>query len=176
MKLIFGLGNPDQEYAKTRHNIGFMVLDELAQDQKWNDSKKAMAQYLKTVINNQPVELLKPQTYMNRSGLSVAHAMRHHNLQPDDLIVIHDDKDLPLGKIKVQANVSSAGHNGVQSIIDNLKTKNFTRIRIGIASDNPKKMSDTGKFVLGRFGWLEKTKVKKIIASTIEKIEELVGQ
>jgi len=174
MKLIIGLGNPGKQYAKTRHNIGWQVLDSLAGDDQWSESKKIKAQYLKNKINGIEAELLKPLTFMNESGQAVAYAVKNHNLTADDIIVVHDDKDLPLGKIKVQTNSSSAGHNGVQSIIDHLKTQNFNRIRIGIASDNPKKMADTSKFVLNRFGILEKSKVKQAVQQAVDEIIKLI--
>ena len=163
MKLIVGLGNPGKQYEKTRHNIGFMALDQLAGQEKWSEDKNGRALYLKTAISGQAVHLLKPQTFMNESGVAVAGAIKNHNLAAADTIIIHDDKDLPLGKIKIQAGAGAAGHNGVQSIINHLKTKDFIRIRIGIASDNPKKMTNTTKFVLQKFGLLEKNKVSAAI-------------
>ena len=111
---------------------------------------------------------------MNNWGRAVADALKNRNLTFQDIIVIHDDKDLLLGKIKVQTGASSAGHNGVQSIIDHLKTKDFARIRVGVASVNPKKMSDTSKFVLNRFSFLEKGEVKKAIEEAAEEIGKLV--
>ena len=174
MKLIVGLGNPGKAYQKTRHNIGWQVLDYLTGKEKWLENKKAPAFYFKTEINNQKVELFKPTTFMNESGRAVAYAFKKHNLNFDDLIVVHDDKDLPLGKIKVQSGSGSAGHNGVQSIIDRLKTRDFTRVRIGIASDNPGKMTDTSKFVLSGFSLLEKGKLKQVIAEAAEEIKKLI--
>ncbi len=174
MKLIVGLGNPGKQYEKTRHNIGFMVLDTLANNETWNQSKKAKGLFIKTKINDIEVELIKPQTFMNESGFTVAYALNKHNLDSKDLIVIHDDKYLLLGDYKIQTNRSSAGHNGVESIIHHLKTQDFTRIRIGIASDNPHKMSDTSKFVLNRFNIFEKRKVKDIIIKVIEEINILL--
>jgi len=174
MKLIIGLGNPGKEYAKTRHNIGWQVLDLLAGEDKWSASKKVKAEYLKKEVNGKEVELFKPLTFMNNSGLAVAAALKNRNLTFQDIIVIHDDKDLPLGRIKVQKGSSSAGHNGVQSIIDHLKTKDFARIRVGVASNNPKKMSDTSKFVLNRFSFLEKGRVKQAIEEVAGEIEKLV--
>ncbi|OIO46044.1 MAG: aminoacyl-tRNA hydrolase [Parcubacteria group bacterium CG1_02_37_51] len=174
MKLLIGLGNPGKQYDQTRHNIGFMVLDNLAGKNKWHTSKKANALYLWQEIADQEVELFKPQTFMNASGLAVALAMKKHNLEPKDIIVIHDDKDLLLGDIRTQTDRSAAGHNGIKSIIEHLGTQDFTRIRIGIASDNPRKMSDTSKFVLNRFGMFEKMKVKKAIDQAIEEIKKLI--
>ena len=174
MKLIIGLGNPGKQYAKTRHNIGWQVLDSLAGKNKWSESKKAKAEYIKKEIDGTLVELLKPLTFMNESGQAVAYAVKKHSIATSDIIVVHDDKDLPLGKIKIQSDSSSAGHNGVQSIMDHLKTQSFTRVRMGIASDNLKKMADTSKFVLNRFGFLEKGKVKQAVQQAVEEIKKLL--
>lgn len=183
MKLIVGLGNPGKKYIKTRHNIGWLILDELVNQEQlltnnqnhWQESKKAKALYLKTEINGQSVELLKPQTGMNDSGCSVAQAIKNHNLNiQTDIIVIHDDKDIALGKIKIQLNRSSAGHKGIQSIIQQIGTQNFTRLRVGIASDNPNQMKETNKFVLSKFGLLEKKKLKQTINEAVEKIRQLI--
>ena len=184
MKLIVGLGNPGKQYEKTRHNIGFMVLDKLALfdsktrqtgNETWSTSKKSKAQYLIKKIAEQNIELLKPQTFMNESGSAVAYAIKNNNLSVADIIVVHDDKDLPLGKIKIQARSSAAGHNGVQSIINHLKTNDFVRIRVGIASDNPIKMNDTSKFVLHKFGFLEKKKVNEVTNQTAEAVISLLN-
>jgi len=183
MKLIVGLGNPGKKYSKTRHNIGWLVLDELAKriqpstnDQNyWQESKKTKAQYLKTKINGQLVELLKPQTFMNNSGYAVAQVVKNHDLNiKTDIIIIHDDKDIALGKIKIQSARSSAGHKGVQSIIDQLGTQNFIRVRVGVASDNQNQMKKTDKFVLSKFGLLEKKKVKQAMDEAAKKITGLL--
>ncbi|MFH1291814.1 MAG: aminoacyl-tRNA hydrolase [bacterium] len=173
MKIIIGLGNPGAKYAKTRHNVGWMILDELS-DGKWHESKKSKAMYLKTEIDGEQVELIKPLTFMNNSGHSVSHTIKNHNLKLDkDLIVIHDDKDIELGKIKVQADRSSAGHKGVQSIIQQLGTQNFIRVRVGIANKKSLTQS-TDKFVLKKFGWLEKTKLKQTIDQAVLEIKKLL--
>jgi peptidyl-tRNA hydrolase, PTH1 family len=174
MKLLIGLGNPGKKYDKTRHNIGFMVLDTLAGKNKWNISKKSNSLYAWLEVDYKEVELFKPQTFMNESGRAVAYAMKNHNLEAKNIIVIHDDKDLPLGEVKVQSDRGAAGHNGIKSIIKHLGTKEFTRVRVGIASDNPRKMSDTSKFVLNRFGMFEKKKVKEVINQAIEEIKKLI--
>jgi len=152
MILIVGLGNPDKKYEKTRHNIGFRVIDEL--------EKK---------ISDKNILLFKPQTYMNDSGKTVKSLIAYRKLPIANLWVIHDDIDLPLGTIRVSQNVSSAGHKGVQSIIDELKTKNFTRIRIGI---NPKSVVDTERYVLEKFSKEEERIVEKVIKKVIEIIKE----
>ena len=173
MKLIVGLGNPEKKYEKTRHNVGWMVLDALAENQNWQESKKAHALYQKMEISGHAVELIKPTTYMNNSGEAVAYAQKKHNLEADDIIVVHDDKDIPLGTVKVQKERGNAGHNGVRSIVEHLKSNAFTRIRVGTASENKRKMEDTTKFVLGRFGILEKGMLRQAIETAIHKINEL---
>lgn len=182
MKLIVGLGNPDKKYALTRHNVGWMFLNFLAGSEGWQNSKKAQALYFKTEINKKRVELLKPTTYMNDSGISVAYALKNHNLTPANLIVIHDDKDIPLGKTKIQTNRGSAGHNGVQSIIDHLGTKDFLRIRVGVApapandeeANLPKKIGDTATFVLHNFSKAEQKILQTIFTNINEEIKKLV--
>lgn len=181
MKIIVGLGNPDKKYAKTRHNIGWMVLDEFAnqlkkyeEGLKWNESKKARALYLKTKLDNNKIELLKPLTYMNESGIAVSYVIRKHEIDiTKELIVVHDDKDIELGVVKVQRDRSAAGHNGVKSIIQHLKTQNFTRIRVGVANSRTSK-TDTANFVLKRFGFFEKNKLQQAIMASIEEIYSLL--
>lgn len=167
MKLIVGLGNPGKEYENTRHNIGWIILDTLAEGEKWQDSKKAHAFFIK----KDNFEMIKPTTFMNNSGLAVAYALKKLNLNPEEMVVIHDDKDLPFGEYKIQKDRGSAGHNGVQSIMDHLGTKNFTRVRIGIAKEN---MGDTADFVLAKFSKEEKKTMEQIITKIIEEIKKIV--
>lgn len=179
MYLIAGLGNPGKQYEKSRHNVGFLVLDQLAADlsgkkTKWNASAKAKSQYLKTEIANQPVELLKPQTFMNNSGAAVAYAAKNHNLGAAHIIIVHDDLDLPLGEFKIQKNRGAAGHNGVQSVIDRLGTRDFIRVRIGIAS--PAAAKTNADFVLAKFSKTEMEKLKKPIAEAVEAIKMLATE
>jgi len=154
MKLIVGLGNPGSKYEKTRHNIGFMVIDFLIQSKQF-DSKK--------------IKLIKPQTMMNNSGQEVKSIADYYKIPAQDILVIHDDIDLPLGQIKIQQNRSSAGHKGVQSIIDSLGTKDFIRMRIGI---RPEELTiDTEKFVIQKFTPQE----QKIIDKEIKGIAALIA-
>lgn len=133
MKLIIGLGNPGADYADTRHNIGFMVVDKLArelgtQTPQWQEEEKFNAMTVK--IGD--VMLIKPISFMNRSGEVVAKIMRYYKLTPADIWVIHDDLDLPIGKIRIREKGSSAGHNGVKSMIEQLHSDSFVRFRLGI--------------------------------------------
>lgn len=181
MKLIIGLGNPGKQYMKTRHNVGFTATEALHdaltayRPSAWELSKKFNAEISGCTIGTEKILLAKPMTFMNDSGIAVSLIAHFYKIPPRDLIVLHDDKDILLGEIKVQTNRGSAGHNGVQSIIDHTGTENFTRIRIGIKSDNEKKMTDAAKFVLGKFGLLERKKVEGIIERVIEEVKRLIN-
>lgn len=173
MLLIVGPGNPGKEYEKTRHNAGFMVLDKLRSDLElgdWTDSKKFHAEMAEGKINKEKILLFKPQTFMNNSGQAVVAAAKFYKIKPTDIWVIHDDLDIPLGKIKIQRNRSAAGHHGVQSIIDALGTQDFVRFRIGIAPAKPPKTSGAD-FVLSKFSPTEATILKKTMTSVIEAIQ-----
>lgn len=146
MKLIIGLGNPGKEYECTRHNVGFMVIDNYVGDVKWKE--KFQADYYETLINNEKIIFIKPLTYMNLSGNSVVQFVNYYNVDIKDILVIHDDLDLNLGRFKLKINSSSGGHNGIKSIISNLNSNGFLRLKVGIAND---KSIDTKDFVLGRF-------------------------
>lgn len=180
MKLIVGLGNPGKKYTKTRHNVGFMAVDvllmKLDDSVKWKLSKKFNAEVAEVTIKDEKIILAKPMTFMNRSGEAVGLIMHYYKINPEDLIVIHDDKDLHLGKYKIQANRGDAGHNGVKSIIEHISTKKFNRIRIGIAAENEKKMEDTPKFVLGKFGLRERKSVKEMFIKLIPELETLISK
>jgi len=175
MKLIIGLGNPGQKYQNTKHNAGFRAIDFLAEkmiskNPKWNDNSKGKLQYLKTEINGETIELIKPQGFMNNSGFSVNYAYKNHNFQPEDVFVIYDDIDIDLGNIKVGFFESAGGHNGLKSIIQNLGFNNFLRFRIGIKTPLLEKIP-ADKYVLSRFSLFDKLKFKKAIHQTGEAIE-----
>jgi PTH1 family peptidyl-tRNA hydrolase len=133
MKLIVGLGNPGKEYFASRHNVGFLCLNYLARLYKISfDKKQSRARVGQGLIAENEVLLAKPQTYMNASGQAVALLLQRYKLGPEDLIIIHDDIDLPLGKIRIRQGSSSGGHKGAQSIIDILGSRDFIRIRVGV--------------------------------------------
>jgi len=174
MKLIIGLGNPGKKYEGTRHNTGAMALAEFLSENtppfaKWKENKKLKSALAKGEINDEEIILALPLTYMNESGEAVRLLASYYKLAPSDLIVIHDDLDLPLGKIRLSRQGSSAGHRGVQSIIDRLKAKDFVRIRIGILT-NEKKKIPTEKYVLQRFSPAEKPLLAEAIKKTLEAI------
>jgi PTH1 family peptidyl-tRNA hydrolase len=150
MKLIVGLGNPGLKYQKTRHNIGFMFLDEIARDLKleFTLNKQLKSLVANTTINGEKIIFIKPQTFMNLSGEAVLAVVNYYKLDVDNILVVYDDLDLPVGKIRIRKNGSSGGHKGMNNIIELLKTTEIKRIRIGIM--NTSKI-DTVDYVLGRF-------------------------
>ena len=168
MKLIIGLGNPGKEYEKTRHNIGFAVIEgfgvQVLGFSDWKLDKKSKAEIAKSEIDGEKVILAKPQTFMNNSGDSIKILTKTYNLKPNNLFIVHDDLDLPLGTMRLSFGSGSAGHNGVQSIIDSLGTKNFWRLRIGIGPQKGKSES----FVLKRFLKEEQKTLKEVIDRTSE--------
>ena len=149
MKLIVGLGNPGKEYEKTRHNIGFMVLDKIAGKYKVSFSKnKFKGLYGEFSLDGEKIILLKPQKYMNLSGEVIGEFLRFFKISNNDLLIFHDDLDLPLGKIRIRPTGSSGGHNGLKDIEKNIGTKDYPRVKVGIAND---KNIDTKDYVLGKF-------------------------
>ena len=133
MKLIAGLGNPGRKYDQTKHNTGFMALDHyLEKNDLTLDKDKFDGLWTKQKINGEDVIFLEPQTFMNDSGKSIAQVANFFKIKPEDILVIHDDMDMPIGKIRIRANGKSGGHNGIKSIMACLGTNNFNRLKIGI--------------------------------------------
>lgn len=159
MKLIVGLGNPGKEYENTRHNIGFNVIDlYLKKNNLKLDKDKFNGKYTKTSIHDEDVILLEPQTFMNLSGDSVRKVMDFYKINIDDILVIQDDLDMEVGKIKLKEKSSSGGHNGIKDIEQKLGTNNFKRLKVGISND---KTRDTKDYVLGKFSKEEKEILEK---------------
>ena len=151
MYLIAGLGNPTREYDKTRHNVGFSVIDVLAD--KYNidvSDRKHKALCGKGVIEGEKVLLLKPQTFMNLSGESIREAIDYYKIDPEDIIVIYDDISLEPGQLRIRLKGSAGGHNGIKNIIAHLGTQEFPRIKVGVGAKPPK--MDLADYVLSRFG------------------------
>ncbi len=177
MILIVGLGNPGKEYQNTRHNVGWLVLDTIADcrlqtaDLNWKTDKRIQAGILKVTIAGKDALLVKPQTFMNNSGIAVKTIC---NLKSaiSNLIVVHDDIDLAFGTIRVSHDSASAGHKGVQSIIDHLGTKNFWRVRIGIRPSL--KSIDTPDFVLNKFSKEEQKLLPNILQNVVTIIDEMI--
>jgi PTH1 family peptidyl-tRNA hydrolase len=173
MKLIVGLGNPGRSYASNRHNIGFNCLSYFARAQGIKlDKKQGLARIGTGVAAGKKVVLARPQTFMNQSGQSVSRLLRKFKVNPQDMLVIHDDLDLPQAKIRISSGSGSGGHKGINSIIAELGTKDFTRIRVGIgrpAKPNPTE-DDIIAFVLSDFTPQE----RKAISLVIPKVSEAV--
>lgn len=173
MKVIVGLGNITREYEKTRHNAGFMAVNKIADFYSFNGFEikdKFEAEIAAGIIRDKKTILVKPQTYMNASGRAVQKIVDFYRIKPKDLIVIHDDLDIMLGNLRLAFGRSSAGHKGVQSIIDCLGTKDFNRIRIGIQISDRK--IPTEKFVLAAFSKKEMAAVSAVIDGLPETIEK----
>ena len=163
MKLIVGLGNPGIEYQFTPHNLGFLTVDRIANDCGVEvRNRQCRAVTARTVIGKEEVVLAKPETFMNLSGMAVRELVAKHEAEPEsDLIVIHDELDFRWGTLRIQRGRSSAGHNGVESIIAALGTKNFLRIRIGVAPE--RKVDDGEKYLLSPMRKAELKVVDQII-------------
>ncbi|MBU1076147.1 MAG: aminoacyl-tRNA hydrolase [Spirochaetes bacterium] len=164
--LIVGLGNPTDRYYLTRHNVGFLSIDLISDHYDIPVTKKYKKSVMGTgALSGNRIFLMKPLTYMNLSGTVIRSAFAKHRISPEKLIIIYDDIDLPLGKIRIRKDGGSAGHKGLQSILENLQNKNFIRIRIGIHSDR-KGSIPTEEFVLRKFDPEE----MKIITQSLKKI------
>ncbi len=180
MKLIVGLGNPGEKYQDTRHNVGFMVVDKLAHelggvDIRWEPSIKHRA----STARAGEVMLMKPETFMNASGVAVKSIAEFYNITPEDIWVVQDDLDLPLGKIRIRVGGASAGHHGINSIIQELGSDKFVRIRLGIGrgksgsgivADRKLHQSSVIQFVLSRFGRSEAGEFKHLVAHGVEAV------
>lgn len=148
MYLIVGLGNPEQDYSKTRHNMGFNAVNKISKKYEIEITKKKFdSLYGEGIIENEKVILLKPQTYMNLSGKAIIQVINFYKIPIENICVIYDDIDIEIGKIKIRKKGSSGSHNGMKSVIEELKTEEFARIRIGIGK--PKFKDDIINYVIG---------------------------
>ena len=171
MKLIVGLGNKGNEYNNTRHNVGFMVVDNYVNKNNLTYKSKLDGLYAETVINSEKVIFLKPQNYINLSGDVISKYIKYFKIDIKDILIIHDDMDLELGTFKIRYKGGSAGHNGLKNIESNLKTNEYKRIKIGISKNNIDKID----YVLGKFNSLELSKINKVIDITYNIIEDFVS-
>lgn len=180
MKLIVGLGNPGKRYVNNRHNVGFRCINYFARKHGIRLSYRRSRSRLGIgTVEGTKVILAKPGTYMNASGEAVAALMRHYKLSPEDLLVIYDDLDLPLGKIRIRERGSSGGHKGMRSIISCLGRQEFPRIRIGISAqesetENFSDTNDTIHYVLGDFTGEEKAIIRKTCSAVAEAIHCII--
>ena len=171
-ELIVGLGNPEPKYDRTRHNIGFAAVDELAKiwQMPLTENKRFQGQFAEGVaLGGRKVRLLKPLTYMNRSGQSVRAVTDWYKLQPQSVLVIYDDMDLPVGRLRMRLSGSAGGHNGMKSIIAHLGGKEFPRLRIGISKSDGEK--GTVSHVLGKFAPEESKTIEEILYISVKAIE-----
>ncbi len=167
MKLVVGLGNPGKKFAFTRHNVGFMVVEEILKDYSASSRFDKKSESIVYSLDKDRI-VVKPQTFMNLSGRSVSGIVNFYKIPLENLLVVHDDVDLEFGEIKHQASHGSAGHNGVQSIIDNLGSNEFQRVRVGIGKpENPN--IKTEDWVLQRFSEPEDQ-----VGSLVQKASEIV--
>ncbi|MBI3752578.1 MAG: aminoacyl-tRNA hydrolase [Deltaproteobacteria bacterium] len=182
--LIIGLGNPGTKYKDTRHNIGFMAIDSLAEANSIKLNKKDFESlWGKGSIKDKEVILLKPQTYMNLSGEAVQAVSDYFDIEPKDILVIYDDIDLELGMMRIRLSGGSGGHNGMESIIEHLGTNDFPRIRLGIGRPDIKKLKvksqkskvDVAEYVLNPFDPEEKTILKPMLEKTKEAVDVIVN-
>ncbi len=169
--LIVGLGNPGREYSKTRHNAGFLLVEDLAEEWRadWKPEKRFQARVAKIERSGRRIFLCKPQTFMNASGEAVGALVRFYDVPPKNLLVVVDDADLPLGTIRLRKDGSSGGHHGLESIERHLGTRNFARLKIGIGrAEGAREITD---HVLGKFRADEKQLVEKVLESASGQVE-----
>lgn len=165
IRLIVGLGNPGREYERTRHNVGFMVLDALAG--KWRFGYSGHPKWKSLTARHASLYFLKPQTYMNVSGEAVAACAQFYKVEPAEVLVIYDDVSLPLGKLRLRSTGSAGGHNGIKSILQHLGTDAFPRIKIGIGGAGQKSLSG---HVLGKFTPEEQETLDKSLERAVEAV------
>lgn len=170
MKLIVGLGNPGYQYTNTRHNVGFMVIDEIAKKLNLNINQKKFDSLL---FVNSDFILLKPLTFMNLSGKAVKSVVDFFKIDISDVIIVCDDLDIKLGQAKIKISNSSAGHNGIKSVIEKLGTSDFYRMKIGIGRPENKDYK-LSSYVLGKFDPAEQKKIDKVIDKSAEAIISIV--
>ncbi len=172
--LIVGLGNPGLRYEKTRHNLGFMLVDYLAREFQTSVKREECRALIgRAVIENQTAELVKPQTFMNLSGESVSCFLKKTNRTTKKLIVISDDLALPLGTIRLRPKGSAGGHNGLKSLIQCLHTEEFVRLRIGMQPEHP--LRDTKDYVLESFSKTDLIKVEEVLQHSAEAIRAVIA-
>lgn len=172
MKVIVGLGNPGAQYANTPHSVGFEVVDAIAAELgvEWETKKAFSCLMAKGVFAGMPVLLVKPQTYMNLSGDSVAPVVKYHNATTADLIVVQDDIDIPLGRIRIRKNGSCGGHNGIRNIIERLGSQSFIRLKVGVGKDR----SNVIGHVLGKFDPASRTTVDKVVSASVQAVASIL--
>lgn len=173
--VIIGLGNPGERYERTRHNLGFMVVDRLAREAQTAVKREECRSLIGlAIIEGQRAELVKPQTFMNLSGEAVSCLLRKQGRSVERLIVISDDLALPLGRIRIRPKGSHGGHNGLRSVIDHLKTNEFIRLRVGILPDHP--VANTRDFVLREFAKSETEAVNEVVENSAVAVRKIIAE
>lgn len=173
--LVVGLGNPGKDYAETRHNIGFMCIDNYASIREfsnWSNKKDFQCDFSMQLLGGNRIILIKPSTYMNNSGLAVRAVQQFYEIPNEQTLVVHDELDIKFGQIRTRTGGSSAGHNGLNSLIEHLG-KDFARIRIGVGNSRSAK-ADSSKFVLGKFSANEKKQLGNLTREVASIIDEFV--
>jgi peptidyl-tRNA hydrolase, PTH1 family len=176
VKLIVGLGNPGEQYQFTPHNMGFLAIDLIAQQAKVEvRNRQCRALTARAVIGSEQVLLAKPETFMNLSGLAVRELITEYEVRPEfDLIVIQDELDFSLGTVRIHARRNSAGHNGIESIIGALGTKDFLRVRVGVAPDH--KLQDGQSYLLGPFRKAQMNAVDEALSKAVEAVNAILTE
>lgn len=167
-KLIVGLGNPGKQYENTRHNVGFIAIDNYATKENLDFKEKFNGLYSDTIINNEKVIFLKPLSYMNDSGIVIRKYVDYFNISKENIFIIYDDISFDISNFKIKKSGSSAGHNGIKSIIENLGTEDFSRLKIGIGKPN----IEMKNFVLSKFNQEERENLNKVINLSYEIIKD----
>jgi len=187
MKLIVGLGNPGKKYEKTRHNVGYAVLDKLkttisnyqfpfSNEIDWKESKNTKAQYFNVTLEEEKIELIKPLTSMNESGLSVAYARNKYKVPLESIYVVHDDLDIELGEYKIQKGKGPREHKGLLSVYEKLSTKEFWHVRVGVNNDKSR-LSEKGSrisgedYVLMKFSQVELMVVEDVVVKVVKDLQ-----
>ena len=172
--LVVGLGNPGEEYRNTPHNLGFLTVERLARDADIRISRpEENALVGSCALDGSPVLLAKPLSYMNLSGAPVKRLLRRYQLEPENLLVVYDELDLPWRSLRLKRKGSSAGHNGMQSVVDSLGTSDFPRLRIGIHPGHP--VANGAKFVLRPFGRNERDELEEVVGRAAEVVRDVVA-
>ena len=175
--LVVGLGNPGEEYADSPHNLGFRVVDRLAERNAIRVTRKENTAYVGLgTFGSRPVAVAQPQTFMNLSGPSVKGLLERYGLKADRLIVVYDELDLPFGTLRIKPKGSAAGHNGVQSIIGSIGTNEFTRVRLGIRPVDGRSIGEGAKFVLAPFKRAQKQEVEDTVTVAAEAVESIIAE
>jgi len=177
MFLVVGLGNPGKNYATHRHNVGFMVIDDLAARVGAESFREKFSGLMaRASLGDEPAYLLEPQTYMNHSGQSVQPALAFHKIAPTNLIVVHDELDLPFGQVRLKVGGGHAGHNGLRSIMAQVGTGDFIRLRVGIGRPPAAFAGEVAEYVLSSFDAVERAKLSDILKQATETVLEVAAR